>query len=245
MAFKHGKSTAVWLGGKDLSPYLNAADFSVDIDTADTTVFGSSWKTALAGVGSAKADFNGLYDPTMTDLQSLLTLDPGVAATVLTIAPAGALAIGDRARLLDVIETAYSESSPVGGAIATKWSVYDARNAAPGDGQILHLLSIDTNTTTGAEKDDAAATTAGWQAHLHVIAVSGGSWVVKLQDAAVSNTYTDLTGGAFTAATGSTAQHLQGAAGSTLRRYIRYVATRTGGIAGDTITFALAYSRNL
>lgn len=246
MPFKHGKSTAVWLGGKDLSPFLNAADFSVDVDTADTSTFGSSWKSAIAGLAAAKADFAGLYDPTMTDLQSLLTLDAGVAATVLTYCPAGALAIGDRARLMDVIETAYSESSPVGGVIATKWSAYDARNAAVGDGQVLHTLSVDTNTTTGAEKDDLAATTTGWQAHLHVIAVTGGaSWVIKLQDAAVSNTYTDLTGGAFTAATGATAQHLQGAAGSTLRRFVRYVATRTGGVAGDSITFALAYSRNL
>jgi len=242
MAFKHGKSTSVFLGAKDLSPFLNAADFSVDVDTADQTTFGSTWKTAGVGMAGSKSDFAGLYDPTLTDLISLLAIDPGPAGTVLTYAPAGALAIGDRARLVSVVETAYAESSPIGGMIACKYGVLGSDDV--GDGQILHLLSLDTGTTTGAEKDDLAATATGWQAHLHVIAqTGGGSWVVKLQDAAVSNTYTDLAGGAFTAAVGTTAQRLTGAPGSTLRRYVRYVATVTGGVA-PTITFALAYSRN-
>jgi hypothetical protein len=42
-----------------------------------------------------------------------------------------------------------------------------------------------------------------------------------------------------------TSQRLTSAAGATLRRYVRYTATRTGGSVGNGITFALAYSRNL
>ena len=243
MAFKHGKSTTVLLGAKDLSPFLNAADFSVDVDTADTTVFGSTWKSSLAGQASSKSDFAGLYDPTLTDLVTLIGVDAGPAGTVLTYAPAGALAIGDLARLVSVAETGYAESSPVGGMVAAKYQVIGS--GAVGAGQVLHVLGADVNTTTGAEKDDAAATTAGWLAHLHVISLTGGgTWIVKLQDAAVSNTYSDLTGGAFTSTGAATAQRLAGVAGATLRRYVRYVATRTGGSAGDSITFALAYSRN-
>jgi hypothetical protein len=242
MAFKHGKATSVWLGGKDLSPFLNATDFSVDVDTADTTTYGSTWKSAAAGQAGSKTDFAGLYDPTLADLVTLLAIDPGPAGTVLTYAPAGSLAIGDLARLVSVVETGYAESSPVGGMVACKYQVLGS--GAVGIGQVLHLLTIDTGTTIGAEKDDLAATATGWMAHLHVIAqTGGGSWVVKLQDAAVSNTYTDLAGGAFTAAVGATAQRLAGAPGSTLRRFVRYVATVTGGTT-PTLTFALAYSRN-
>lgn len=239
MAFKHGKNTQVLLNSTDLSPYLNAADLSLDADTAETTTFTSSWKTAIVGTSGMSYELGGLYDPTLTTMAALTTTDFG---SVLTVAPAGASAIGDRVRMMSVAETAYGESSAVGDAIA--FSATLMGTGALGDGQVLHVLGEDTNTTTGAEKDDAAATTTGWMAHLHVTLVDGGSWVIKLQDAAVSNTYSDVTGGAFTAATGTTSQRLVGASGATLRRYVRYVATRTGGSAGDGITFALSYSRN-
>jgi hypothetical protein len=242
MAFKHGKSTAVYFNGLDLSGYLTDAGIAIDVDTAETTTFGSSWKSFLAGTEGTKADFSGLYDPTLTALSGSIGTDFGLTTGVLTYCPSGGSAIGDRARLMSVSTTAYAESSPVGGIVAVKWAAMTS--AALGVGDVLHPLGEDTNTTTGAEKDDTSATTTGWTAHLHVIAVDAGSWVVKLQDAAVSNTYSDVTGGAFTAATGVTQQRLQGAAGSTLRRYVRYVATRTGGAGGDGITFMLAYARN-
>jgi len=236
----HGKNTEVLLGAINLSPYMNSADFSIDVDTADTTTFGSAWKTAIAGQAGSKADFAGLYDPAVTAMTDLLGTDFG---TILSYAPGGATAIGDRMRLMSVAETAYSESSPVGDVVAFKVSFMGSGVA--GDAALLHPLSEDTNTTTGAEKDDTAATNTGWTAHLHVTAVDGGSWVIQLQDAAVTDTHSNLTGGAFTAATGPTSQRLVSAsATTTLRRYIRYVATRTGGSAGDGITFSLSYARN-
>lgn len=241
MAFKHGKNTSVYLGSVDLSPFLNAGDFNVEIDTADTTAFGSSWKSALTGTNAATAEFGGFYDPTNSSVPAILGSDPGA---VLTYCPAGGLAIGDRARLMAVAATAYAESSPVGDAVAIKWSAM--ASATVGFGDVLHVLGEDTNTTTGATKDDTAATTTGWTAHLHVTAVDAGSWVIKLQDASASNFSdgADVSGASFTAATGATSQRLTGAVGATLRRYVRYVATRTGGSAGDGITFVLAYSRN-
>ena len=186
MAFKHGKATTVWLGSIDLSPFLNSMDLAVDGDTADTTTFLATWKSAIAGAMGAKVDFGGLYDPGETTLEALiLSMVPGA----LTYCPAGGAAIGDRARLVSAIETAYAESSPVGGVVAVKGSFL--ADGVVGFGDVLHPLAEDTNTTTGA-----------------------------------------------------TSQRLRGAAGATLRRHVRYVATRTGGSAGDGITFALAYSRN-
>lgn len=239
MAFKHGKNTQVLLGAVDLSPYLNNTDFSADADTADTTVYSAGWKSSIVGTIGAKAEFAGFYDPAVTALTNIISSDP---TGVLTYSPAGATAIGDRVRMMLVGETGYAESSPVGGAVGIKVSMLGS--GVVGFGDMLHPLAEDTNTTTGAEKDDTAATSTGWTAHLHVTAVDAGSWVIKLQDAAVSNTYSDLTSGAFTAATTPTSQRLVGASGATLRRYVRYVATRTGGAGGDGITFTLAYSRN-
>jgi len=239
VSFVHGKNTSVYLGAIDLSGYLDSMDLSADADFADTTTFKATWKAGLVGVVGAKVDYTGLYDPGEVQLGQLITSE---TPNVLTYCPGGDAAIGDRARLVNARETQWSNGAPVGGVVNIKGSF--TSDGIVGIGDVLHPLGEDTNTTTGAEKDDAAATTTAWTAHLHVILVDGGSWVVKLQDAASSGSYSDLTGGAFTAATGATAERLQGAAGSTLRRYVRYVATRTGGSAGDGITFALAYSRN-
>lgn len=240
-SFEHGRNTAVFLDGLNLSPYLTATDFSIDLDTADTTTYGSTWKSSIAGTIGAKVDFGGYYDPAQTAFESLAGVDP---AAVLTYCPGDNTAIGDKARMLSVQETSWMQSSPVGGVVAVKLSVLGSGVVAA-EGSLLHPLGEDTNTTTGAERDDAAATATGWTAHLHVTAVDGGSWVIKLQDAAVSNTYSDVTGGAFTAKTAAGAQRLSSASSTTaLRRYVRYVATRTGGSAGDGITFVLAYSRN-
>lgn len=242
MAFKHGKNAAIYLDALDLSTYFRAADFSVDVDTADTTTFQSAWKTALPGTAGAKADFDGLYDPDVVALAESIGVDFSLVAGVLTFAPAGASAIGDQVRMMSVSSVSYAESSPVGDVIGVKWS---AMGSAPaGFGWALHPLAEDTNTTTGAERDDLAASSTGWIAHLHVTAVDAGSWVVKLQDAAVSNTYSDVAGGAFAAVTGADSERLLSASGATLRRYVRYVATRTGGAGGDGITFHLSYARN-
>jgi len=244
MPFLHGSKTSVYLGGLDLSPYFNAAEWSTDQDSAETTTFSALWKTFIAGEQAAKATFSGFYDPTMLDVEQTLGVDWSLITGVLTYCPRGST-IGDDARLLSVATSSYVQSSPVGGAVGIKWDVM--ASAPVGFGWVLHPLAADTNTTTGATKDDTAATSLGWVAHLHVTAVSGGSWVVKLEDASAANFSdgADVTGGTFTAATGKTSQRLLAATPTTaLRRYVRYVATRTGGIAGDTITFQLSYSRN-
>jgi len=239
MAFLHGRLTSVWFNEHSLTPYLNSAGLSATGDTADTTVFGNTWKTAVAGQGSATASFGGFHDVDLTELdQGALGQDSGV----LTYCPGGGAVIGDVARLALVIETSLSTSSPVGGAVAITWDALS--QSSVGFGAVLHPLGEDTNTTTGATKDDAAASATGWMAHLHVTLVDGGAWVVKLQDSADGSSWADVTGGAFASLSAVGSERIVSAAATTaLRRYIRYAATRTGGTAGDGITFALAVAR--
>lgn len=87
----------------------------------------------------------------------------------------------------------------------------------------------DTTATNGTALDGGASTAFGWQAYLHVFGVTGTSVTVKLQDSADNLTFADLTGGGFTAVVGASVgwQRLQGAAGSTVRRYVRAVTTGT------------------
>lgn len=244
MPFVYGSKSAVFLDNANISSYLtNLGGLSVDVDPAETTAFQSTWKSFIAGTGGTKLDFQGMYDPADLTFRNLIGTNPSLTGGVLSFVPQYTPAIGDPARLIQVLSSSWAESSPVGGVIGIKFSIRG--NLAPGFGIVLHTFVEDTNTTTGADRDDGAATTTGWQAHLHVSAVDAGSWVVKLQDAATLPTYADVTGGSFAAKTGAGSERLVSASGATLRRFVRYVATRTGGSAGDGITFALTYARNM
>lgn len=241
MPFKHGKTTELWLDAVDVSPYFNDAEFGVEVDTGETTSFKATYKTFIEGDAGSKLAAKGYFDP-VVDAQLALTLRNG--GSVLTFMPAGAVAIGDLARLMAIDTTKLAESSPVGGVVLMS---YEAQaTGIVGFGQVLHILTVDSGTTTGATKDDGAASATGWQAHLHVTAISSGSWTVKLQDASAANFSdgADVTGGSFTALTVPGQQRLVGATNLTaLRRYVRYVATVVGG-STPTITFGLAYARS-
>lgn len=239
MAFKHGSKAAVWANGIDLSAYLTSAELSASMEPADTTTFGATWRTAIAGLLTAGYEFEGKYDPAETGIQA------GFASSgVLTVCPSGS-AIGDAARFMPYFTTGYGQSSPVDDAVSISWGV--EANDELDFGLIIHN-SEDTNTTTGPTYDRGAASSTGWSAALQVTLVDGGSWVVKLQHATASNFSdgADVSGGAFTAVTTVTAEIIRSAAATTtLNRYVRVVATRTGGSAGQGITYTLALAKQM
>lgn len=244
MAPKYGSGTSVWLDLVDASQFFNEAGIELAVETAETTTFqpGTSpaWRAFIEGVASSKVTIKGFYDQ-VNDAALFGNIRDG--GSVLTYGPQGLVAVGDPARLVWVHDTAVAESSPIGGAVLVS-STFQG-DAVVGLGWALHAMATDAGTTTGATRNDLAASSTGWQAHLHVTAVTGAptSWTVKLQDSADGTTWADVAAGAFTATTIPAAQRLVSAAGATLRQYVRYVATVVGGTA-PTITFGLAYARN-
>jgi hypothetical protein len=165
-----------------------------------------------------------------------------VESGVLTYCPGGAAAIGDLAWLGSVTGTQYDTSAPIGGIVAFSWAVQ--ASAGSPLGYVLHPLAEDVNTTTGATRDDAAATSTGWVAHVHATGLDAGSWVITLEDGAASNMSDAATIGTFTALTAAGSQRLVSSTSTaTVKRYLRYIATRTGGAPGDGITFHLSFSR--
>lgn len=238
MSFKAGRNARVYFNEVDLSPYLHQADLSVTQENGDTTTFANApWSTAIALVQSGTLGFEGYYDPALTQLPAALGVDSGV----LTSCPAGG-ALGDLCRMALITATAYSETDAANGVVAIGWDTLAEGPIVAG--KVMHAMAEDTNTTTGSSIDDSAATSTGWWAHLHVTAVDGGSWVVKLQHSTDNSSWSDVTGGAFSAKTAAGYERLRSAASTTtLNRYRRYVATRTGGSGGDGITFLLALSR--
>lgn len=102
----------------------------------------------------------------------------------------------------------------------------------------------DTTGTFGTGVDmGTGSTTFGLQAYLQVLSLTGTSVTVKLQESSdngVGDAWADVTGGAFTAATGPGAQRIQTAGDQTVERYLRAVTTGTFTSA----TFAVMVNRN-
>ena len=229
MSFVHGKNTEVWLDAVDLSAYLNSADLGVDVDSGDTSTFTSDWKSAIAGQAGATVELGGLYDPTLATIKDLLP----ASASLLTIGPGGLQAVGDAARLVQVENTAYKESAPVGGVVAISWAVLATDPV--GFGVLLHPLAEET--ATGNESSHAGpvgGTTTGAICHLHVVDTDDDLDVLVEHSTNDSDWSTLAT---FTTAAGATSERIT--VTGTVNRYLRASWT----MAGVSSTFGVSVAR--
>ena len=119
MAFAHGKNAALTVNAGALKAFLENIDFSTNLDIADTTVFGATWKTGLAGIPSGSLSFSGYYDSTASTGPGAILFPLVAAGTAVTILfyPSGTAAGNLYTMTTGGIVTSYNESSPVGGAV--------------------------------------------------------------------------------------------------------------------------------
>lgn len=71
MAFVHGKASVFKIedsGGtlRDLTAYTTDVNFPRDIDMAETSTFGNTYKTFIQGLANASFSISGRYDSTAT-----------------------------------------------------------------------------------------------------------------------------------------------------------------------------------
>lgn len=124
MPFRHGKTAEITVNAVNLSAFCTNADFAVDVDTGDTTTFGSTWKSALAGVPGAKLDIVGDYDGTASTgpAAAIMACITGGVPVAVVHKPGGTLT-GQRTNSFNALVTNYQESSPVGGIITFRASL--------------------------------------------------------------------------------------------------------------------------
>lgn len=234
MSFKHGSTAELWLGGADVSEFFNSMDFSVDVDTAESTTFKKTWKTHIPGAAASTLDTGGLYDPTMSDVRDTLGVSAG---TVLTAGPAGLEAVGDLARLVKVLTTTYAESAPIGGIVAFTWGV--VADGDSGLGVTLHPLASRTATGNGTtHTGPVGGSSNGAVAHLHVTSASASDTLdVSIEHSTNGTDWTELD--AFTQVTAAGAERIEIA--GTVNRYTRAVWTIAG--TSPDFTFGVALAR--
>lgn len=236
-SFKHGRNAELWLNGVDVSGYFEAATWNVKMETAKATTFKAAWKSFIAGDAYAWLTANGYYDSGDAD-KVRDTLQAAVGQ--LTYLPAGGVAIGDLARLLNINSSAYQNTSRIKDAVGMAWT---AQATAPvGIGNVLHVMqseALGTITGTGSDLGTGVLSTTGAVAHLHVTAVSSAvASSFKLQDSTtLGGAYTDIASGAFVNVTAVGSQRL--VIPGTIRGFVRAVAV----IGPATTTYAIAAAR--
>jgi hypothetical protein len=239
MAFIHGKSAALIHGANALTSYLNDGSVSQDVETAETTAYGSTAKTYITGLRDATLSASGMFDGDANAVDQVLAASIGSDTLAPVIfAPAG-LTGGDRAFILQAKTTSYEVSAPVGDVVSVS---YDAQaDGGADDAIMLTGLAAVTATGNGTSRDNGASTSDGGVAQLHVTAnTMNNNTVFKVQHSADNSTWADLATFTTVATTVTTSERVTVAAGTTVNRYLR--ATHTASGTGS-ITFITAFAR--
>lgn len=236
--FRHGKRTAVLLNGTDMSPFLNEATTTQEIETAETTTFSDEDKTYIVGLADGTISTSGLFDSSAGASDAVLNGTLGQEDNTFTVLPAGNTA-GSRAILANGQLTSYEISSPVADVVAISAEVQ-------ADGGLLHGVSLAAAVNTGSasavttEVDNGAATTSGGLYNLHVTAnTRDGAATIKVQHSSDNATYADLV--TFTNVSASTTGGESITSTGTVNQYLRTLSTLAG--ASGSITYHVAAAR--
>lgn len=114
MAARHGKFAQISVAGTALDSFCDNLELSIDGETADTTGFGSTWHSSIAGLLGASGSLSGAYDPTASTGPAavLVTAITGGASVAFVHKPGGT-ASGQRTNSFNGFVTNYTETSAV------------------------------------------------------------------------------------------------------------------------------------
>jgi len=231
MAFIHGKSASVLFQATDLSAFLNSWDTTLTADTAEVTTFGNGSKAYIAGGKDATVSLSGFFDGATSAVDEVLAAAIG-GTKVLTLAEAGVATIGNRALVGQAINTSYQVSTPVGDAVTI--SAEAQVTGGMSSGVVLADLSARTATGNTTSVDNAASSTNGLMANVHLTAFTGTNVTVKVQHSADNSTWVDLI--TFTQLTAAGAENKT--VTGTVNRYLR--VNLSGTFTSTTLAVAAA-----
>lgn len=239
MAFVHGTNGRILGDDLVLSGYLRSFEVGKEREMADVTVLTDNGHRFIPGLNNGTLSFEGLFDNTYAagSIDDEMFTDNAGTVAVVTAAPNG-FAVGNRVESLEVRQTNYAISSPVGDAVSlsASWT----SEGAVDTGVSLRDLASASATANGTAVDNTAATTNGAVGALHVTAnTRNGTTTVKLQHSVDNSVWVDLATFTVVGIGATTAERVS--ATGTVNRYMRAVWTLAG--ATGSITFAVAGCR--
>ncbi len=224
----------------NLSPFLTDFTTPRAVDMAEVSVFGNDTKQYIAGLEDGSLSASGVFDGSTDAIDDLLdTSIQTDSGQIITYAPHGMIAVGDRVKMLSAKTSTYEVSGSMTDAVRLS---YDAQADGGIDGgHLFHELIAETAIADYASVDNGAAvptTEFGGVAHIHVLAFSGFTDVdLTVQDSADDAAFADIIN--FTQVTAVGAERI--AITTQVRRYVRATIESVGG--AGSITFAISFAR--
>jgi len=237
VAFRHGKDTKVLANGVDLSQYLNSAESSGSVDTADVTTFGSSNRKYLPGPEDATMSLEGFFDGSADAIDQVLKSALGSDQVTVLYFPHGD-AVGQPGVGMQAIESNYTVTSTIDDAARISADL----QSKTGFDRVISLAELAARTATGTGQvvDNGAETNNGAVGYLQVTNVSGAgaSVAVEIEHSSDNFVADILPLVTFNAAAAPGAQRVEVA--GTVKRYVRARWTIAGTTPSITLAVALA-----
>lgn len=240
MAKSSGLGDQLFISGVDIGADINAiGSLSTPRETLPSTGITQSANARIFGKRDAAAEFTSYFEVTpggtFDTLKSLPMTD--VHLMYLRGSSLGGEGLGLVGKQVN-----YDPSRGDDGSFLFGTNVVSNGFGADWGDQLTPGKRSDTTASDGASVDLLTGPVLfGWQAYLQVFSVTGTSCTVTIQDSPDDVIFTDLTGGVFTAATGSTYERLQSAsATASVERYVRVVTSGTF----TECSFAVLFTRN-
>lgn len=237
MTFNAAFKSRMLVGSLRLSTTARSVQPSDTVDMLPIACIEDTAKKFMPGRGGTAFTFDLMFDVDSSagGQYAVLTAWKATDPLPMTWAPSG-LTRGSEAMMVNGLLTTFTPSDPSDGVAQV------ALNTQSTDftdfGLVLEDETAITADTNGTATDNAAATSNGGVAHLHVTAFSGlTSDAIIIEHSTNNSVWATL--GTFTTVTALTSQRLVIAAGTTVNRYLRVSDDVTGtGSCTRSVSFA-------
>ena len=237
MTKQSGLGDNLYVAGYDLSGDIGSLEnIRGGIAMLDVTGIDKSAIERIGGQRDGTIDYTAFFDQQAGQAHPRLKLLP--TTDQIMIYCRGTL-LGSPAACLNAKQLNYDPQRTSDGALTFKVSAQGSGYGLEWGAQLTAGKRTDSTATSPVTGVDftTVSTAFGWQAYLQVLAFTGTSVTVTLQDSTDNSAFTNLTGAAFTAATGITTQRLEGGRTATVRRYLRAITTGTFSNAVFSVMF--------
>lgn len=238
------KGLSIYGNGVNLAKAFKEFNPTAEQKVVDATTLNDTYEVFELGFKTGTVSTNGCWKYDQTELDEIHNIFSSAftnQTNVILTAALEAYATGNPAIMVDGTITKLGFPMQVGQLIMCS-ADFQATNGIA-FGKWLFNSAVDDETMNGTSVDNAAATSNGGILHVHVQNVdltdlSNAGF--KLQHSTDNSTWVDLIGNTgFDTDPLFTSMSVRVAAGTTVRRYLRFVGVTSGGIA----TFQAAFAR--
>ncbi len=243
----HGSSVGLLIDGFNMAPYFNEFSMSSDQAMHDATVFGNTSRVKMPGLKDGKANGTGFFDNTATVGSWAVLKGKYTGSTPASASPAAValgvsgFTVGNRVAMGYFDEAQLGFKSIIDGLEMLTFTG-DADQDGIDYGVSLHAIAQESSfPVTGTAVDNAAASVNGGVGVIHMTGIGGGapSLIFKIQHSTDNLTWIDLITYSPIGTVGVLRTEV--AAGTTVRRYLRVLASENG--TTTSVAFVAAFAR--